>query len=228
MSMMTTAVHFTSHRTPDVALTLPHPECVAREFRARDVIVLRGVMSTAWVAHLREVARRNQAEERRRDFRMMQTGGSPRRLHVIGGTAMERERAVMGVYRAPALLAWLEALSGAPATTCPNELEHVIMVRLSRCDDEHGWHVDDYPFAFVSVVDGPSPGCGGHVEMDRGAGCVEHVVLRSGDVYLMRADRMRHRVAPLTTDGRRLILNFTYSISGTRVELDGSADVLCG
>ncbi|MDP8942574.1 MAG: hypothetical protein M3N16_00390 [Actinomycetota bacterium] len=147
-------------------------------------------------------------------------------MSVIGGRALSCQQEIMGVYRAPSLLAWLSSVAGAPVAECPNEVENVIMTRLEGVGDEHGWHLDDYELALISVVTAPPLGRGGVLQLDQPGG-VSSVSLAAGDVYLMRTDRVRHRVAPLRGSDERLILNFTYSLEGSSAQPNGSAEFLC-
>lgn len=163
----------------------------------------------------------------RKDFLMEQSGYTPRRMTVVGGHEMNLCSPIMSLYRSEAILSWCRSVSDAEVCECPSTLENVIITSLTDREDTHGWHLDDYPFAFIIVVCAPEKGAGALLHYRTCAGEVRCEDLLTGDAYLMRTDTVQHSVSPLLRPSNRIIINFTYSVTGFDVSVNGSADLLC-
>ncbi len=133
----------------------------------------------------------------------------------------------MGLDSSSWLLGKLSGITGLRVAVCEDPVENVIATHLTVPGDTHGWHTDDYPLAFILALEMPPRGRGGHVELEREDGTIDEVHLEAGDAYLLRSDKIVHRVAPLKELCSRTILNFTYSTEGLRVCPNGTAPLLC-
>lgn len=110
---------------------------------------------------------------------------------------------------------------------CEEQIENIIATVMRYPGDTHGWHVDDFPLAFVIALEMPRPGDGGELELRYSANEVRKVVLDEGDAYILRSDRIAHRVVPLTKHSARIIINLTYSTVDMQVIPNGTAPLLC-
>lgn len=164
---------------------------------------------------------------RRRDLRIRATGDSPRRYANVSRDAIvERDGLLAAVYRDDAVRRAIATLAGEPAIfTVPYAPEEIVLARMERAGDTHGWHWDDYAFSLVWVLDAPGPSDGGAIEfvcettwdksdpqidayVARGS---ERLSLRCGDAYLLDGTVVLHRVAPLLRDAQRTIVCFSYA-----------------
>lgn len=194
-------------------------------FAEHGVVVFPGLLDTH-IGHLLQRTAGLAVDEFgvRRDFLMSQTGGTPRRMSVVNGLQMARYPAVRAVYAARGTLDFLSEVVAESVVCCPERVEDVIVTELSCQGDTHGWHFDDYPLALILILETPPATAGGVVEYRDATGTLRSLGLRSGDAYLMRTDRLEHRVSEIVDPGSvRRILNFTYAIAGAMVEPNGTA-----
>jgi hypothetical protein len=162
----------------------------------------------------------------RKEFLMPQSQYTPRNMFVIGGAVMNAQPEVMQIYHDAQFQSRLSQICGHKVVPCPELVENVIATVLEHEGDTHGWHIDDYPIALIFCLASPGPAGGGAVEIERPWG-TEAFQINPGDAYLLRADLLRHRVAPIARGTTRAILNFTYSFEGIDVKPNGSAYALC-
>ncbi len=199
------------------------------QFFVEGCIALRGFLHPNFVAEVKALADElfiNKAH--RNDFLMPQTNFTPRHLYVVGGKVMDEQSHIMSLYKETAKADWFKEIAGTDIELCSNPTEHVVMSRLIKTEDTHGWHEDDYAYALIMCIESPGLKRGGHVEYIDKRGEFHRMRLEVGDAYVMRTDKVRHRVAPLgeITYAPRTILNFTYG-DGQVVHPNGSADLFC-
>jgi hypothetical protein len=161
------------------------------------------------------------------DFLMPQSGHTPRKMTVVGGNATRDAPRLRSIYGNSALHDILSRIFKAKVAACPVPCEDLIITRLSDRGDTHGWHLDDFPAALIFVLSAPPPSRGGQLEYVDLHGVPRERTLSAGDAYLMRSDRVRHRVAPIDGTHDRTIVNMTYGFEGVLVEPNGSAESLC-
>ncbi len=162
----------------------------------------------------------------RRDFAMAETHGSPRKMSVVNGHALLSEHFFADLYFDRKLLELLNELTDTKVAPCDNEVESMIITSLNEVGDTHGWHTDDYPFALIIGIESAAGDAGGGVEFIDYQDRLRSAHLKTGDAYLMRTDRIAHRVTPLLCHATRTILNLTYSIQGLSVVPNGTAQKL--
>lgn len=204
----------------------PNLSSLVSEFAEHGRAVIPEILSAEMVRLLADEVESFGERSIRKDFRMPQTGNTPRHLTVVGGAAMNQSEIIMAAYRDPATIKALSTILNERVAECPAMIESVIATILHEPGDTHGWHLDDYPVAFILGLHMPPEADGGFVELRREQ-AHERIVLRTGDGYLLRADRILHRVAPLNKSSRRVILNFTYAFAGHSVLPNGTAPLLC-
>ncbi|WP_055524903.1 HalD/BesD family halogenase [Streptomyces graminilatus] len=176
-----------------------------------------------------DVRRLLEEHAERRDLRVATTGGTPRRFESVGRDAIVAGSEVISpLFRAPAMLRFLAELTGEPAIVpVPYQPEELLINRMTRPGDSHGWHWDDYSYSLIWLFEAPGPEDGGAIEYvrntvwDKASPQVEEYLRRGpiqrrspavGSVYLLRADTAMHRVAPLITErARRTVMVLSYA-----------------
>ena len=175
------------------------------------------------LAHLLERARR-------RDFEMECMGGSPRHMTTLGGIEItETAPVITELYHSPGLVDRLGRLVGLELEFADDPVERHVLNRLHRPGDTHGLHTDDYPLALVMFLESPTceEGCG-HLEFFDACKAGHSSVLThaAGDAYLLRADKLPHRVQPIHEGCVRTVLNFAYGAATIPVKRSPSASIL--
>ncbi len=162
---------------------------------------------------------------KRKDFLMSQTENSPRFMKVVNGNALKKINYINSSYNCHNLRMFLNYVTDTTVINCSNLIEDMIITRLQKEMDTHGWHKDDYPYALIVGIES-SPSCGGLLEYRNNEGQICSFYLKEGDAYLMRTDKIQHRVSPLINNTPRTILNFTYGIKEQKVIKNGTATQL--
>ncbi len=191
---------------------------------------LRGLLNAGSLADLRAEVDHLLTEARRRDFDMECMGGSPRHMTTLGGIEISRMAPrITELYRSPDLIDRLGRLIGLELVLADDPVERHVLNRLHRGGDTHGLHTDDYPLALVMFLESPTceEGCG-HLEFFDACKAGHSSVLShdAGDAYLLRADRMPHRVRPIHDGCVRTVLNFAYGVAGEPIMKTPSASIL--
>ena len=228
------------------------PDIIAAndEFILMDAVVLPKLLTPAKVGELLQtVVRADKCV--RRDLMMPNFGdnlppdveATPRHMVTISGLELNRIRCLRELYKDPDLLRTLSVIVGWPGLhneeygfgvePCRDELENMVVTRLEKAGDTHGFHLDVPQIAFVICLEAPKSGGGGEVEYMgcsiRGYRAKLDFALEPGDAYILNAADALHRVKPLHADaGPRTILNFTYVRPGTVKTANGSANLLFG
>lgn len=126
---------------------------------------------------------------------------------------------IAALYRAPALLAWLEQLAGEPLQLSPDDDPHAYALYFyTRPGDHIGWHYDTSYYAgrrytlLLGVVDQSSCRLEYQLhtrEVDRSSssGAIQ---IPPGGLVFFDGDRLRHRITPLGVGERRVSLTFEY------------------
>ena len=153
---------------------------------------------------------------------------TPRRMDVSGGKKLSEKKELIEIYRNMSLISILRELTNEKNIGfCLDDIEWAISTKLSRIRDTHGWHKDDYPIALIIVVEQPKREFGGVVKL-KNKNKVVDLKLNTGDCYILRSDRILHKVTELNTNKqKRIIFNFTYSIKDSKNITSGTAKVLC-
>ena len=126
---------------------------------------------------------------------------------------------IAGLYRSPALVAWLEALCGEQLQFSPPDDAHAYALYYYTEPGDHiGWHYDTSYYkgrrytVLIGVVDRSS------CKLDYrlytrvpGREPVEQsIALRPGALVLFDGDRLHHRITPLGENEERIALTFEY------------------
>jgi len=166
----------------------------------------------------------------RKDFVMECTGNTPRHMTTVSGLAIaERAPAIVELYHSDRLKSSISALIGRDLETAADPVERHVINMLHQGGDTHGYHLDDYPIALVLFIESPDcpDGCGQlefcPVDGPHATQTASHHV---GDAYVLRSDRLRHRVQPIHDGCRRTVMNFAYAVKGEPVVQTASASLL--
>jgi hypothetical protein len=149
-------------------------------------------------------------------------GGSVGR-HILD----ERAPYIADLYRSPALISWLQRLTGEPLGPSPADDAHAYALYFyTRPGDHIGWHYDTSYYAgrrytlLIGVIDESS--CRLEYQLHtRDAGVTpEHgtVQIPPGGLVFFDGDRLRHRITPLGKGERRVSLTFEY-LTDPRMQL---------
>ncbi|NOV29743.1 hypothetical protein [Methylomonas sp. ZR1] len=198
---------------------------LAKEFSNKKVIKLSGLLSKEDLIFFKRKIPEIMSYALRKDFLMPQTSYTPRKMTVVNGSVTNNQAWLTTKYGNKELIKTLTRISGSKVRECDNLIENIIITRLHKKNDTHGWHYDDYPFALILCIESPRIKQGGFVEYIN-KGKTKRIYLKEGDGYFMRTDLVHHRVTPLKDDCVRTIINFTYAIANTLVVPNGSADLL--
>src|ERR1700678_2490809 len=126
---------------------------------------------------------------------------------------------VAELYRSPALIGWLERLSGERLQVSPPEDPHAYALYFyTRPGDHIGWHYDTSYYAgrrytlLLGVVDRSS--CRLDYELhtrEPGVAAVPgSLQIRPGGLVFFDGDKLRHRITPLAAGETRVSLTFEY------------------
>ena len=126
---------------------------------------------------------------------------------------------VAELYRSPALIGWLERLSGERLQVSPPEDPHAYALYFyTRPGDHIGWHYDTSYYAgrrytlLFGVVDRSS--CRLDYELhtrEPGVAVVPgSLQIPPGGLVFFDGDKLRHRITPLAADEMRVSLTFEY------------------
>jgi hypothetical protein len=141
-------------------------------------------------------------------------GGSVSR-HAID----ERAPFIAELYRSPALIGWLEGVSGERLQVSPPDDPHAYALYFyTRPGDHIGWHYDTSYYVgrrytlLLGVVDRSS--CRLDYELhtrEPGAAVVPGSLrIAPGGLVFFDGDKLRHRITPLAADELRVSLTFEY------------------
>lgn len=168
-------------------------------------------------------------EGERRELVMRQTGDTPRRYISVGRDDIHRQGTIIPrLFESPSLSRFFGRITGCEVLPVEYTPEQYIINRQATAGDTHGWHCDDYQWAFIWVMDAPDPKIGGRVEYiprvdfnpsapSKSLGDILRTRetrsrwLPPGSAYLMRANRTLHRVTPLTEDAVRTVVVMTFA-----------------
>jgi hypothetical protein len=126
---------------------------------------------------------------------------------------------IADLYRSPALIGWLSALTGERLQVSPARDPHAYALYFyTRRGDHIGWHYDDSYYAgrrytlLLGVVDESS--CRLEYQLhtrDAGVAVVaDSVQIPPGGLVFFDGDRLRHRITPLADGEMRVSLTFEY------------------
>lgn len=203
-------------------------EAARRTFARRKIVRLGRLFRPDVARDARsEADRLMRTAGRRRELVIPSTGHSPRRYSNVSRDAVVRDAGILAaLYDDPDLRALIADVAGEPRIfTVPYPPEEIVLARMERAGDSHGWHWDDYAFSLVWVLEAPDPLDGGAIEYVCDtvwnkadpqieaylARDVSRMHLARDEAYLIDGTVVMHRVAPLLRDARRTIVCYSYA-----------------
>ena len=162
-----------------------------------------------------------------KDLLVKETNNTPRRMRTVGQhNIYNKSKTIPGIYESDVFQKFLGKVFGERVFRAPWLPERYVLSNLHRDGDTHGWHWDDYSFAFVIYLKSPSIDQGGFVQTcangtwDKKNPKITETILNApifthrcdaGDAYALKASKYLHRVTPIRKGGERLIINMTWA-----------------
>ncbi len=169
----------------------------------------------------------SQAHGKNKLLNMSNTGNTLRKMRTVSQKKLlELSEIIPKLYESVDIKKFLTKIAGENVNEVPYEGEKYVISNLLLKGDTHGWHWDDYSFAFVLFLKAPGMEegallqlCGGgqwdkdHPEIDATLlkSTIKSHFFREGDGYMLKASDYLHCVTPLRADAERLIVNMTWS-----------------
>lgn len=163
----------------------------------------------------------------RRDFNMKSLDNTPRHLFNVNENKINEEsNFLMNFYYSKDMLYLVGLIGCEYVDYIPFAGDRYLINGLTRKNDTHGWHWDDYAYALIVIAESPPRAEGGlvetvpHTEWDRENPNIQKTLAEnkiatnwfpSGSVYLMRSDTTLHRVTEITGNKRRIVFVTGYS-----------------
>ncbi len=209
----------------------------AERFDDCGYIPLPGLLTPAGLDQLRSEVKALTPLTQRRDFVMECMGGTPRNMTTLGGELItEQAPGISNLYQSAQLMDALGVLLQKQIVVADDPVERHVLNILHKAGDTHGYHIDDYPIAVVMFIESPTcpEGCGRLEFCPAAVGesdsPVDHPPFtrshHAGDAYVLRSDRLNHRVQPIHDGCLRTVLNFAYGFDGEQIERTPSASIL--
>ena len=217
------------------------------QFAAEHVAPLRGFCPPLLLAAIkREASGLVEQFGITRDMKLAITDHTERHMRTVGQPVIrEHGPLIHTTYFLPSIKTLLSRIVGEDLFTCPYPGEHYVISSMARTGDTHGWHWDDYSYGFVLVLEAPPYREGGFVQAVAGTawdkadpdvhgallkGQVRSYALAAGDAYVIKTNTTMHRVHPVRSSSRRLIVNTTWANQAdlTRNMTHETNDILFG
>lgn len=223
-----------------------------KEFQINGYVNLKGLFKEPLSKiYLEEAERLNQYSDIK-DF-IMPGYQSPRKLSVIGGQKILNNSPMFSLlYLDNSIKNTIETIVGAKIYHITHKEEFMVVNFLEKIGSTHGWHLDDPKFALVAILKAPKENEGGWVEVipnwtqfckkfkfdkkidvikaieyAENNGFVKKITHNAGDVYLLNAGDCMHRVAPITGEVNRIVVNMAFD-TRTNVNYGDTANFLYG
>ena len=221
---------------PPLSLGLAAARAMRKQFRSELFVRLPRFLEGRALQRVREEAFASLTLGQRRDLRMPTSQQSPRHMRTVSGRGLKaKSQVIPRLYRDPYVLRFLSNLVGTRVLHLNDDLENYVVNLLEAKGDEHGAHLDEFPFAFNILLVAPPAGAGGQLEFVRSARMIDRhrletvrPQLAAGDAYIMRADRAVHWVTPLEAPTQRMILSMAYADLRTAARPQCSRELLYG
>ncbi len=199
-------------------------------FKQEDIVVMQDILlpSVANAVNLDAINLVNENGAKRK-LSVQESGDTPRSYSSVGrDKVMERSQSIPDMYSSQELRSLLSYVAGEQINAVPYKPEEYIINHQSDVNDTHGFHWDDYAFAFVMCIEEPDPLALARLEYISGVkwdknnpkqalcnalrdNTINSVHIRKGECYLMRSNTTLHRVTSLCKETRRTVLVMTFA-----------------
>lgn len=176
------------------------------------------------------------SHSKRKNFVMEETNFTLRKISTVSGNAIsETSILIPELYQNTELLRTLEKISDTTLFLTPDIADRHAIHRLHEKGDEHGGHVDTYPYVLITFLEHPAENEGGELLFVPNSLNIEdlksdHVfkdTFKAGDCYFMNASANVHCVLPLQKNTNRTVLVFTYAdVYSKDIEISYSSNKL--
>ena len=196
-------------------------ESCITEFRKNRYLKFSGFFTdAAFDALQQETLALLDRHSKRKDFAMEETEFTLRKISTVSGNVIHATSPIItDLYANKHLISFLEQLAGTALYLTPDMDDRHAIHRLHREGDEHGAHVDTYPYVFIICLEGPGDEGGGELKFVYDSKNISDLesdralcdVLRTGECYFMHSGLNVHCVLPLKKDVHRTVLVLTYA-----------------
>ena len=156
---------------------------------------------------------------------------STRDLHTISSCELDGYASeIEALYYNSAMLSLFSAATDRTVVPLDDPIERYVMNALTAEGAHHGLHVDSFPFACSIIIEQPTPGDGGRLEIasPQSPSEMRDVDMRPGDLVFFRSGELKHQVTALRGPARRVVLNMAYATPETKAIASNTRDVLYG
>jgi hypothetical protein len=145
---------------PQQLATLSHT------FRETSVATFDNLIPKSLFLQLKEEVNQLLASEsKRRNVFVKESGNTPRAYHSVGRDAIAKHARILpAIFHSDSIRSYLSSVIGEILEKVPYEPEEFIINNQKEPGDTHGWHWDDYAYAFIWMIEEPDPLAGGRVE----------------------------------------------------------------
>jgi hypothetical protein len=157
---------------------------------------------------------------------------SQRRMFTVSAIKIDdATREINCLYRDHNILNAICQITGESIVPLDDDIEKDVINWLALKGDQHGAHVDSFPFACSYVLDAPREDEGGVLIISHDADEAlsfrgKRLPLFPGDLFFFRSDLLYHQVCPLLNDANRVVLNMAYATPRTKSNLSYSRNSL--
>jgi hypothetical protein len=182
---------------------------------------------------------------------LMPDYNTPRVLSVLGAKKINQKSTLLPkLYCNKALQKCISKIAGKPIYSISHTEESMVINFIEKNGGTHGWHLDDPKYALVIIIEAPDSSSGGYLEIiphykklaknrkldpvidakqlvtiANDEGLIRKISHLSGECYLLNAADCLHRVAPVTKDTYRTVINFAFD-SNKNVDYGDTANAL--
>lgn len=133
-----------------------------------------------------------------------------RKLRVINSKVIkEISPEIIELYHSDKLLGLVSRLTGKNITPYSDSLESCVLNILEEEGDCHGWHKDTFPYVLNIAIEVPNKNKGGVVEVKE-KDYISDIFLEKGDAYLLKSNKLPHRVTSLKENTKRWVISLAY------------------
>lgn len=164
----------------------------------------------------------------RQDLHDPQTSDTPRYMELVSQADLSSFGQIIPTfYSSHQLLLFLSRIVGESLIVSPYECDRFAITKMTRKGDTYGWHWNDSRYLLAWIFETPPAELGGVTEFitdtrwDKSYphivdyylshGQVQRRTYHVGDIYLLKADEVMHRISPLKQDSMKVVLRMGWA-----------------
>jgi hypothetical protein len=138
--------------------------------------------------------------------------------HVLPGDEVQKRLpSLFDLYREPALLEWLQSLTGNGSVSTSVHLRSSVNVNcLRQRGQAYPWHRDAIAYSAVLFLNSVRSGAGGEFQVERLDGIKQRIRCAPGKLIVFDGSRCRHSDAPLKCDTVRLTVPMVFPATSVK------------